>query len=60
MYNLTLKILLNRLHRFKGFCYVAVGFNKLLDTVLEIHVRARKGSRGVCSGCGLAGATYDH
>ena len=27
---------------------------------LEVKLRARRNSRGVCSGCGRAGPTYDH
>ena len=56
--------MLNRVHPVKGFIY---GKTKLVDdnslpngTRLEVQLRSRAGSKGICSGCGQAGATYDH
>ena len=61
---MLLKTLLNRVHPVKGFIY---GKTKLVDdnslpngTRLEVQLRSRAGSKGICSGCGQAGATYDH
>jgi len=61
---MLLKTLLNRVHPVKGFIY---GKIKLVEDVLvpngmrlEVQLRSRAGSRGICSGCGKAGGTYDH
>jgi transposase len=61
---MLLKTLLNRVHPVKGFVY---GMMKLVQddslpngTRLEVQLRSRAGSKGICSGCGRAGATYDH
>jgi transposase len=60
---MQLKTLLNTVHPVKGFVYgkvqrvkddsVANGFR------LQVQVRARKGSRGICSACGKTGPAYD-
>ena len=58
-----MKTLLNRVHPVKGFVYGRLrrredesarnGFR------IEVELRARKGSRGLCSGCGKPGPGYD-
>jgi len=58
-----LKTLLNLVHPVKGFVYTKPtlfpdahhpnGFR------VEVAMRARTGSRGICSGCGQRGGTYD-
>ena len=60
---MLIKTLLNRVHPVKGFVYEKVqmventaGRNGLQ---LEVAMRPRRGSRGVCSGCGRRGPTYD-
>lgn len=60
---MQLKTLLNAVHPVKGFVYgkarrvedasAANGFR------IEVELDHRKGSRGVCSGCGKAGPGYD-
>lgn len=59
MTNITVKTLLNQLLPFKGFCYAGVRFEQG-SGVLEITLRARKNSRGICSGCRQPGPCYDH
>ena len=55
-----IQTILNRVQKHKGFVY---GEAKLLkekkETVLEVSVRAWKGSRGKCSQCGRKAAGYD-
>jgi transposase len=53
---MQLKTVLNRVHRIKGFVYGKVRF---VENGLEVAVRARRGSRPVCSGCGRRGPGYD-
>jgi transposase len=61
---MLLKTLLNRVHPVKGFIYAKdelVEDGKAPNGVrIEATLRARKGSRGICSGCGAPGPTYDH
>ena len=55
-----IKTILNLVQKHKGFVY---GPERLLQEdgqwVLEMPIRARKGSRGVCSGCGAVAPGYD-
>ena len=60
---MQLKTLLNRVHHVKGFVYEKI---QLLEDGgrpngcrVEVSVRPRRGSKGVCSGCGHRGSTYD-
>lgn len=51
--------ILNQCHHFPGFV------NETARTChdsksIEVDVRARRGSKGKCSGCGKTGPTYDH
>jgi transposase len=60
---MQLKTLLNRVHPVKGFVYGKLRQVKD-DAVpngvrIEVELRARKGSRGLCSICGEAGPGYD-
>jgi len=58
---MLVKTILNRVERLKGFVYGEVGWGQWQGArCLEVGLRARKGSRPVCSGCGQAGPTYDH
>lgn len=60
---MQLKTLLNRVHPVKGFVYQKVA--QVTDesqpngSRLDVAVRPRRGSRGVCSGCQRKGPTYD-
>ena len=61
---MQLKTLLNTVHPVKGFVYGKIrrvedarACNRMR---IEVQVLSRKGSRGVCSGCGKACVTYDH
>jgi len=51
------KTVLNRVHKIKGFVYER---DRFVGDVIEVDVRARRGSRAYCSGCGRRGSTYDH
>lgn len=60
---MLLKTILNRVHPVKGFVYEKV---KLVPDAfacngvrLEVSMRARRGSQGVCSSCGRRGPGYD-
>lgn len=53
---MQLKTLLNRVHPVKGFVY---GTDYFVGDHLEVELRPRQGSRGICSGCGRPGPTYD-
>jgi transposase len=60
---MQIKTLLNRVHPVKGFVYGRL--RNVEDdsapngTRIEVAVRSRKGSRGLCSGCGEPGPGYD-
>ena len=55
--------LLNRVHPVKGFVYEKVRWSdddKPADGIrLDVRVRPRRGSRGICSGCGIRRPGYD-
>src|ERR1039457_1571736 len=51
--------ILNRCHRFRGFVYERACFSPDRKTI-EVDVRPRAGSRGVCSGCHQPAPGYDH
>ena len=55
---LQLITILNRCHRFPGFVYHQARFSSDHKSI-EIAVRARKGSRAVCSRCHQPGPGYD-
>jgi len=57
---MQVKSLLNACHRLKGFVYAAVGMEEVRGRrAVVAEVRARKGSRPACSGCGRKAAAYD-
>ncbi len=56
---MQLKTILNYVHPIKGFVYESVKWDAPGSEILAT-VRSRKNSRGVCSGCGKPGPTYDH
>lgn len=60
---MLIKTLLNQVHPVKGFVYgklTQIKDDSAPDGLrIEVEVRARKGSRGVCSGCGKPGPGYD-
>ncbi|HPC16121.1 MAG TPA: transposase family protein [Candidatus Hydrogenedentes bacterium] len=54
--------ILNQVEKHKGFVF---GKARLVKDstereAIEVPVRPRQGSRGICSGCGRRGGTYDH
>ena len=55
-----IKTILNRVQKHKGFVY---GDERLIEEggglVLEVPIRARQGSRAICSGCGRKAPGYD-
>ncbi len=50
---------LNRLEKYKSFVFESDRFAEDGESI-EIIVRPRRKSRPICSGCGKAGAIYDH
>jgi transposase len=56
---MQLKTILNFVHPIKGFVYESDRWDTHGVSIL-VTVRSRKNSRGVCSGCGRSGPTYDH
>lgn len=57
---MQLKTVLNRVHPIKGYVYERVAFSETFPTtMIEVTVRARRGSRPICSGCGRVGPGYD-
>lgn len=57
---MQVKSILNRIQLHKGFVYGQVNWcDHAGQMSLEIKIRARKGRRPVCSGCGKPGAGYD-
>lgn len=60
---MLLKTLLNRVHPVKGFVYekdvMVTDRTEPNGCRIEVSIRPRRGSRGVCSGCGQRGPTYD-
>jgi len=54
--------ILNRIEPHKGFVFEKARLvkNKEGREELEVPVRARKASKGICSGCGHRSSTYDH
>lgn len=56
---MQLKTLLNFVHPIKGFVYESVTWDAPGSSI-QVAVRSRKNSRGICSGCGRSGPTYDH
>ena len=56
---MQLKTILNFVHPIKGFVYESIQWDTP-GVSLKAALRSRKNSRGVCSGCGRSGPTYDH
>lgn len=56
---MLVKTLLNRLEKHKGFVYVDVRLEEGGRPRLLVDIRARKGSKPVCSGCDKPGPGYD-
>ena len=60
---MQLKTLLNRVHPVKGFVYEKIQLvpdSQQPNAVrIDVQVRPRCGSRGICSGCGRRGPGYD-
>lgn len=58
---MQLKIILNRVQKFKSFVYTTIDWAEYEDQIaIEIGVRPRKNSKPICSGCGEKRAGYDH
>lgn len=57
---MQLQSILNVVERHPSFVYESVSWADDGTRTLEIHVRARRRSRPVCSGCGKRSRTYDH
>jgi transposase len=57
---MQLKTILNRIEKHPSFVYERVELTENPKVQIEVLVRARAGSRPVCSGCLRRGRTYDH
>ena len=59
---MQLKTLLNRVEKHKGFVFGKPRFesDEGGQERIEVSIRPRKRSKGICSGCGRRGSTYDH
>jgi len=58
---MQLKTILNRVHKFNSFVYSKAHWVEVGTTpTLEVEVRPRVGSQGICSGCGRHRPGYDH
>jgi transposase len=63
---MQLQTILHRLHKSKGFRYAESRFCRAasgeaeIEVEIEVEVLPRKGSLGVCSGCGERTPGYDH
>lgn len=58
---MQVKAILNSVEKLKGFVYERVAWEtSSSEKSLVVQLRARKGSQGICSGCGVPGPTYDH
>lgn len=59
---MQLKTILNHVEKYKSFVYEEPCFGKDDDGAerIEVPVRPRKNSKGICSGCDTSGSTYDH
>jgi len=57
---MQLNTILNQVQKYKGFVF---GESRLIETkkgpAVEIRIKARKGSRGICSQCGRKAPGYD-
>lgn len=56
---MQLKTILNRVQKHSSFVYTDTRLIEGEPPTLEIALRARRGSRAVCAGCGRRGSTYD-
>ena len=56
---MQLKTLLNHVQKHKGFVYDDVRLEEAGVSRLVVDIRARKGSKPTCSGCGERGPQYD-
>ena len=57
---MLLKSILNQIQKQQGFVYCATRMiNHDSQPTLEVEIQARKGSKPICSVCGLPGPGYD-
>ena len=57
---MLIESVLNRCHKINGFVYGNVGWEKSKEgNILEVEVRPRKNTKGICSKCRRPSATYD-
>ncbi len=59
MCDITLGRILREIHPIKGFIYRKSNWDPDKAKTLRVEVSERRGSRGICSGCGKKGAGYD-
>lgn len=58
---MLVKTILNAIQKFPGFVYGVILLVESQGRLrLDVEVKARKGARGFCSGCGRRRAGYDH
>jgi len=57
---MQLKTILNLVQRYPGFVFSGFRLTGVVTKKLEVTVRPRKGSQGICSKCHCRGPCYDH
>jgi transposase len=57
---MLVKTILNRIHKIKGFVYVAVQFQSDFPDRIVVDIEPRANSRGKCSVCKRRSSGYDH
>jgi transposase len=59
---MLIQTVLNRVEKYKSFVYGRIRFSEAGggQPALEVEIRARAGSKPICSGCGQEGPGYDH
>jgi transposase len=57
---MQLKVILNSIERHKGFVYQDAYWDPdIKKKQILIDIKPRRRSKGICSGCGVKGSTYD-
>ena len=56
---MPLETILNQLQKFKSFVYEKVVWREPGQSI-DVHIRARRNSRPICSECRTPGPIYDH
>jgi transposase len=57
---MQLKTILNLVQHYPGFVFFAFELTGIVAKKLEVSIREREGSKGICSRCKARGPCYDH